>query len=83
MSLMPALTNPQPKRIILTYTTGRAKGTEQIIGLTPTQPGAYLELLCSGVMKGFSLIRVTDRAVYYREIVAPNGGLTEVDKAQQ
>lgn len=81
---MPPLTNPQPKRIVLTYTKGVAKGTQQIIGLCDRQPEAYLELpMVDGTKRGFSLIRVTSRLVEYREIVAPNGGLTEVDKAQQ
>lgn len=83
MSLMPSLLNPRPKRLVLLYTTGPAKDTEQIIGTADHQPGAYLELEVNGAPKGFSLIRVSERAIYYREIVAPNGGLTEVDKAQQ
>jgi hypothetical protein len=81
---MPPLTVPQPKRIVLSYTTGIAKDTSQIIGLANQQPPAYLELdMVDGTKKGFSLIRVTSRLVEYREIVAPNGGLTDVDKAQQ
>lgn len=86
--MMPPMLMPLPppdlRRLVLAYTTGKAKDTEQIIGLTDQQPGSYLELeMADGTRKGFSLIRATGRAVYYREIVAPNGGLTEVDKAQQ
>ncbi len=72
------------KRIVLTFTTGAAKDLQQIIGTADHQPPAYLELpMADGSKKGFSLIRVTGRLVEYREIVAPNGGLTEVAPSQQ
>lgn len=81
------MSNIQSKRLVLEYTQGRMKGIHQILGVTGEWPdriqGPFQVSPDAQVVEFASLIRVTTRTVFYREIMSlPTGKLNDFHPEQ-
>lgn len=79
---------PRRKRIVLEHVTGRLAGMSQIQGTTEEAPDPLPDF-CPGINRPFdadkidaSLVRVRRGAVYFREIIVPDG-LGTFDRSQR